>query len=242
MYIYNSVKFFDIFDKNSTLCYKYHMLSIAQATEQLIAESLLLEESLSLGILNLTSLARLMKVELEKRLMKPVKVGSIVMSLKRMHKKIHQPSNKYQDLFNQIHDISVRSNLVEYTYKNAPDIMEKIAWFLKQLEPQNTLFFTTMRGIHETSCIISKSVQKEFEQLFSQNRFLAKVDNLSAITIIHPKEAIFIPGFYYMILKILAWNNINIIETISTFSEFTVILESQSVDKAFSVIKRLIKS
>lgn len=242
MYYYISVKFLDIFDKKCMKCYKYHMLSISEVTRDLITESLLLEEALSLGIINLTGLARILKMEIEKRLMKPVRIGSIVMSLKRLPKKSFKTTIKYREVFEQIQDISVRSNLVEYTFQNRDDLIEKLALFLRKFGQNRDLFFTTSRGIRETSCIVSKSTQKEIEAIFENNRLVAKTDQLAAITIVHPTEAVSLPGFYYIILKVLAWNNINVIETVSTYTEFTVVLESKDIDKAFSVLKTMIKT
>lgn len=39
------------------------------------------------------------------------------------------------------------------------------------------------------------------------------------------------------ILKILAWEGINVVEVVSTFSEFTIILEDEEVSRAFSLFK-----
>ena len=45
-----------------------------------------------------------------------------------------------------------------------------------------------------------------------------------------------IEGIYYYILKKLAWNNISVEEVISTTNEFTIVVKSELVSKAFSVL------
>ena len=50
-------------------------------------------------------------------------------------------------------------------------------------------------------------------------------------------EATKIPGVLYFILKILAWEGINITECVSTFTELTIILDNKDIDRAFSIIK-----
>ena len=62
---------------------------------------------------------------------------------------------------------------------------------------------------------------------------------LSAITIILPKEAVFVPGVYYSVLKALAWEGINFVEVVSSYTELTIILQNSNVDRAFSVLKNL---
>ena len=60
------------------------MKTISSVVEQYIKSKPFLLNSLSQGIINLTSLSRVMMPYLEKELGKDVKQGAIVMSLKRI--------------------------------------------------------------------------------------------------------------------------------------------------------------
>ena len=60
------------------------MKTISSVVEQYIKSKPFLLSSLSQGIINLTSLARIMMPELEAHLGKDVKQGAVVMSLKRL--------------------------------------------------------------------------------------------------------------------------------------------------------------
>lgn len=62
---------------------------------------------------------------------------------------------------------------------------------------------------------------------------------IKAVTIKLSEENIHIPGLYYMIFKNLSWQNINLIEVLSTAHEFMVIVEDEYIDQAFSVIKKM---
>ena len=77
------------------------------------------------------------------------------------------------------------------------------------------------------------------EKRFGKEKLVAKFHNLSSITIRLPKEVVYIPGVYYQVLKRLAWENINVIEVLSTYTELTVIVENKDVDQAFSTLKKL---
>jgi hypothetical protein len=48
------------------------------------------------------------------------------------------------------------------------------------------------------------------------------------------------PGVYYSIFKQLAWGNVNVVDVVSTYTEFTVLFEFQNVDRAFSILKRFL--
>ena len=71
------------------------------------------------------------------------------------------------------------------------------------------------------------------------NNFIAVQDNLSAISINLPEENSKIAGLYYHFFKRLAWEGIILYEVVSTTNEFTILVEDNFVDKAFSAIKKL---
>jgi hypothetical protein len=64
------------------------------------------------------------------------------------------------------------------------------------------------------------------------------VRNLSAIVIRLAPSAVQTPGVYYAILKRLAWQNLNVVDVVSTCTEFTIVLGNEEVDKAFSALRR----
>lgn len=49
-------------------------------------------------------------------------------------------------------------------------------------------------------------------------------------------------GFYYQILKFIAWEGINVKEVISTANEFTIVVAEEDVDAAFAILKNLKQS
>ena len=68
---------------------------------------------------------------------------------------------------------------------------------------------------------------------------IEKTNDLSAISIKLPTENVIIPGIYYFIFQRLSWEGVNINEVISTSNEFTILMDEDSVNVAFEVIKNL---
>lgn len=64
---------------------------------------------------------------------------------------------------------------------------------------------------------------------------------MASITIKLPTSNTEISGIYYYILKHLAWEGINIVEIVSTTNEFSVVVNSDDIDAAFSVLMQLKK-
>lgn len=213
------------------------MLTIPEVVEKIVLNTFFLEEGLSRDIINHSALAREIKPEIESTLMKEVHLGAIIMALRRLS--IHLKKNSIQKKINllKIGDLTVRSNLVEYTYLNSDSIIEKQKQLIEILGEKKGSFITFTHGVFETNLIISENTKQDIEMIFKDEKQISKIDKLSAITIKLPKEAVYTPGVHYYILKQLAWGGINVVEEVSTYTEFTIILENDKVDQAFSILK-----
>ena len=214
------------------------MISIKDALDDIIQTQPFIEEGLSRGIINYSAFAREIRPEIEKKLYKNVKEGAIVMALKRISEKLSKDKAKQKNNLN-LTNLTVRSNLTEFTFLNSESLADKQRELFNKLAEEKDVFCTVSQGIRETTFIASLQAALAIEQIFSSETLVAKIENLSSVTIHLPKEVIYIPGVYYQILKMLAFENINMIEVLSTYTELTVIVGNTDVDKAFSALKKL---
>lgn len=133
--------------------------------------------------------------------------------------------------------MTVRSNIVEFTFENSSTLAAKQIQLMSVASNNPNSFLTITDGVFETTFFASHSLKSTIEELFLSEKIKNQDQNLSSITIIIPAEATDVPGVYYSILKKLAWNGINFVEVVSSFTELTLFLRSTDVDKAFSVLK-----
>ena len=216
------------------------MKTISSVVEQYIKSKPFLLSSLSQGIINLTSLARIMMPELEAHLGKDVKQGAVVMSLKRLSEELDFKINyKISKVLKNIGEITVRSSLTDFTYVISDTLLENQAKLISEINKQQDIFYTSSRGVNETNIVISTSVELLIEAIFKNEKLTHKIENLSSITVRLPQENISTPGIYYYIFQKLAWEGIIIHEVISTTNEFTIIVSDDQIDVAFKVIKDL---
>ena len=216
------------------------MKTISSVVEQYIKSKPFLLSSLSQGIINLTSLARIMMPELEAHLGKDVKQGAVVMSLKRLSEELDFKINyKISKVLKNIGEITVRSSLTDFTYVISDTLLDNQAKLISEINKQQDIFYTSSRGVNETNIVISASVELLIESIFKNEKLTHKIENLSSITVKLPQENISTPGVYYYIFQRLAWEGIIINEVISTSNEFTILVSEEEVDIAFKVIKDL---
>lgn len=218
------------------------MITISEIIKNIVKNKPLIEEELTLNLINLSALARLIKPQIESKLLKPVTINAIVMALKRYSDKLPKPIAKQSDVIKKINDISIRSNLTEYTFLNSHSILRNQKILLDRIIDLRDRFFTFTHGLFEVTLIVNSCIEKNIEKIFKKEKLISKLNNLSALIIHLPKETVHTPGIFYLLLKQLAWENINIIEEVSTYTEFIIILDKNNIDRAFSILKNYLWS
>lgn len=218
------------------------MSSIGKVTEQIINRSPFLREALTENLINVSALARKIKPEIEDILKKPVKEGAVIMSIKRMSPGYYHRINlKIKNFMGTLGDFLVRSDLEDFTYENSPTLTLRQAEMMKLLNDEQDPFYTFCHGVGESTIITSLSVKDQLEEVFANEKLKSHTPDLASITIKLPTVNTEISGIYYFILKHLAWEGINIVEVVSTSNEFTVVVHSDDIDAAFSVLMQLKK-
>jgi len=216
------------------------MKTIASVVEQYIKTKPYLSTAMTQGIINLTSLARQIQPEIEETLQKPARSGAIVMALKRISDNLEFLStHKIVKVLKGIGDITVRSNLVDFSFKISETLLNAQAQFLNEVNDNPNIFYTSSRGVTESNIIVSSNAAAQLENYFQAERLIEKTEDLSSISIKLPTENVTIPGIYYFIFQRLSWEGVNIYEVISTSNEFTIIVGEDQVNTAFKAIKEL---
>ncbi len=216
------------------------MKTISSVVEQYIKKKPFLQSALAQGIINLTSLSRIVKPEIEEELGKDIRNGAIVMALKRLSDDLEfRATHKIIKVLKNIGEITVRSSLTDYTFLASDTILVQQAKLLEAINHNQDVFYTSSRGVNEINIVISNLMDQTVEDLFRAEKCTQKAEELSSITVKLPAENVSVPGIYYFIFQRLAWEGIVLYEVISTTNEFTILVNDDQVDIAFKTIKDL---
>ncbi len=214
------------------------MKTIAACVEEILIKQPFLEEALFREIINFSALSEELQASVSKMLGKPVKTGAIMMALRRYAPPVHlRQSHQLKAVLKQLGDITVRSNLVDFTFQNSDTLIKSHSDVMANLDTKS--FYGFSRGIYESNIVVSALGRRTILEGFKNEKIIDSQDNLSAISIRLPKNNSRISGLYYQIFKRFAWEGISLYEVISTTNEFTVLIENHLVDQAFSAIKNL---
>lgn len=218
------------------------MTTIPEVVEHIVRRSPFLEEALVDDIINYSALARMIKTEIESVLWKDVQEGAIVMALKRLKPRLRKANLEAEILEYMRHmgEIIVRSDLVDYAFENSPTLMHKQQLLLQELQDKKEVFHTSSKGVYETNIITGQQVAERLEEIFAGETLLSKISNLASVTMRMPTSyERDVPGVYYYVMKKLAWEDINVVEIISTKHEFSLIVEKDKVNMTFNILHRL---
>ena len=216
------------------------MKTVSNCVEDILITQPYLEEALSRKIINFSALAIELVEPISEMLKKEVKPGAIMMALRRYNPPATLSNSvKMKKAIQDLGDITVRSNLTDFTVKNSDTLIDNHSKILERIKTESKPFYTFTRGIHESNIIISSSLNDFIKQELKNETMLAVQEGLSAISINLPQNNSKIAGLYYHFFKRLAWDGVVMYEVISTTNEFTILVEDEYVDKAFTAIKRV---
>lgn len=179
---------------------------------------------------------------IERRLMKPVLEGAVIVARGRLSKLVRKGERKAREIFPKTPDLILRLNLFEVRYANSESLLLKQRKLAAQLSARQYALLTFTRGLNETTIVASRDLRVKILREFQGEKMISQTSRLAAVTVILPKGAAFVPGVYSYLLKALAREGINVVEVVSTLNEFTIILEDRNIDAAFSILKKLFKA
>jgi hypothetical protein len=216
------------------------MANLREELNGLLKEQPFVEEALHEGLINISSLARRIKPDLETRMGKTINEGAIVMAIRRMGPGLQvQMQNRFRKFMAQLGDVIVRSNLVDFTFQNSPRMVDSERAFIEQIKGEPSGFYSFSRGVDETTIIISAHFEKALRFAFEKENILNTVNGLSSITLKMPESNRETLGLYYFFFKSLSEGGVNVMEVISTSNEATFVVKQKDVDRAFSILNSL---
>ena len=164
-----------------------------------------------------------------------------MMALRRLGKKLNKRFDELQSITGSVFKLELyntRYGLIQITVKRSVENWEKIMLLYKQMEIDRGDFLTVTQGIYEITIITNQSFQIKIENLFNESEFLNRDNNLASISLRIPEDSIETPGLIYYVTKQLFWDNLNIVEVVSTFTEITFIVKEIDIPDVMKSLRK----
>jgi len=217
------------------------MVTIAKVVEKYIDEHPFIQESLSRGIINHAALANELIPIVNKELKKEIKFSAVNMVIRRSVETLKNKPFNYNKGFDVDSDVTLKTDLIEITLYREENTQHKLKslYDIVDLRAGDTLTIT--QGFHEIMLITNKKYEKRVVEFFFHSSVKKVIKSICSLTITLPISAVNTLGLFYLATRTLNWNNINIIDIVSTLTEMTFIINEDDAEKAFRAIHALIK-
>jgi aspartokinase len=216
------------------------MANVAQLVSQMVQRRPFLEEALVSGIVNYAYLADTLKPAIEKELRKEVKRYAIVMALRRLTDDLKESFVAQAGLSLKGASITITSGIFEITVLKGTKSIGMLSDLYSMVNMQKGDFLTITQGTSEITILSNSKYRERIERLFSKDQIVKITDGLSSLTVRIPVDAADSVGLLYALTKALSWDNVNIVEFVSTLTEEILFIHEDDTSEAFNAIKRLI--
>lgn len=212
------------------------MITVSAVLKEIIEEDEHILSVFRANMLNLSSFARSIHQEVEKRTLKKVKVKSLIVALSRLAKQY--PAEAL--LHVHIQNLSIHSNLVDLSYEKTVVNQTRLSNLVTVLPSNAETFFTVIQGITEMTIIADKKCANLTKDIFAEVKPLSEIVDLVGITLKLDIAYLNVPQVLYILSRSLSLKKISIVEVISTATEITFIINKKDSQLAVSQLSKFL--
>ncbi len=216
------------------------MVTVSNIIRHYVEGHPFIQEAMSRGILSYAAIAEELKPSIEKELRKDVTNAAIIMALRRLEENMKE-SFMPKVKFDKNTDVTVKSNLVEFTVIKNDRTLKLVEKLYKEIGHGKRNVLTVTQGNYEMTIICNREYEDMVNRKLHKKDSVNSIKGLSAISISLPEKAYERPGYFFEITRRLVWENISIIESVSTLRELILILNEDDVPNAFRALNSLAK-
>ncbi|MBI5036151.1 hypothetical protein HZC09_02295 [Candidatus Micrarchaeota archaeon] len=207
-----------------------------------VSDMSFLHESMRLGLLNLTALARMIKPTVDKRLGgENVTVEAITMALRRYTLAV--PYKGSAELFGIISEckMNIQSDMTCVNYPYSEEFMEQLNHLKGEIQFEGEKMYVIQRS-DEISVITHTKFMDEVKKVAGTLKPLSENRNLALLTIAYPKKGYDIPGLYNFFISKFNDAGVNLWNTFSSYSKISFLVNEDDAVLMYDRLNKAFKS
>ena len=212
--------------------------TVSSCVKRIVDKSPFIHEMLINGILSYSNYASSIHSEVERLYTREVKTSAIVMALRRYADELRRGTEK-RDSANVDYGIVMKTNIFDLNLVRRDSFIAKLATLYSQVSVEKGDFLNITLGSHEVSIAVSEKYRDLVSELAEGEEVLNQMDDLVALSLVFTGEFLQTPGVVYEAVRRLAWEQINVIEIVSTMNELTFVIKREDSMRAFDVLQGL---
>jgi len=214
------------------------MVTVSHLVEHIVNEKPLLFQAIQQGIISFGNLAEKLQPEIAKELKKDVKHAAIVMALRRYAEKIE--SKEKIPKFDFHSEINTKTNLCDIAVRKSPSLIERLRNIQKLVNYDKGDTLNIIHGNYEVSIVTNMKHVERIKKELKNEKIIKVENNLAALSLNFSEKFLYTPGIIATVVRTLTWDDINIYELVSTFTELTFIVSERDLMKGHKALALLV--
>ncbi|MGV8086270.1 MAG: hypothetical protein ACP5N1_01440 [Candidatus Woesearchaeota archaeon] len=207
-------------------------MNLSKDTEDYIKQHYSTKDALKKGIINYSKLAR--KIILEKKLKKS-NFSAIVVALQRFERKLKTNNNFEKNIIELLKDTSIETStkiLVCVIEKNIS--IQNLILLEKDIKDKKG-YITIIEGVSATT-LITPQIFESLVTKYFKNEIIKKRTNVVEVVLKSSEKLENTPGVVGYLYSLFADNEINILETMSCWTDTIFIIEEKDLSKTIKML------
>jgi len=209
------------------------MTTISHVVKDILNRQIFLQEAINNEIVSYNKLARHLKPKIENELGQDVKHSAIVMAIRRHAEKskkiLQKPKFSY-------YVETIKTDICYVSFEESSTLLPKIQELYSTVDFKKGGILNIIQGNFEITIITNKRYKEELLDILYEEKVLDSVDDIVSISLTYSKEFLFVPGVIYDVVRLMAWENINIIDIILTTTEMNIIISKKDLMRSFEIL------
>ncbi len=218
------------------------MVTISHMVKKYADEMPFLHECVGKRLVNYGSVAELLRPRIEKELGRKVKLSAIMMALRRYSDELVRKfeSGSIWKVFSHGSELNMKSGLCDITVLRSHSLVGKLKSVHNFMDYEKGDILNVIHGNLNVAIITNEKHKKKITEFLEGEKIVHTEDDLTQVSLKFPTEYLYTPGILYTMTKEFLWNNVNLIEIISSLTELNFIVKSEDATKAYAALKNLI--
>lgn len=213
------------------------MASISSVVKDVIYNSPFISEMLIQDVISFSNLAKSIKPRVEALYGKSVNNAAIVMSIRRYADDLKRtkriPTHGKID-----YELTMKSNIYDVNFLRNDEFIKKLPNLYDAVRPEAGDFLSISFSSYEISLAVSEKHKDIVDKLTEGEKIVTKLSNLVALTIVFSDDKFLqTPGVMYLATRMLAWENINVFEIVSTMNVLTFVVSKEDGIRAYAALQ-----
>jgi aspartokinase len=214
------------------------MVTITDSVRSIMLEDDIGLQAAQTGLLNLSAYAEKILPIVEEKAQKKVKKGSLVVALSRVVEEISKLPNLRPQIV--LEGLSIKSPLCDITFSKTELSRQKLSSLQQNIEISENAFFTSTQSMSEITIIAPQSLLNDILKHFGETPLIVYKDR-TGVTVRFAKTYLAVPNVLYALQASLAVHRINFTEVVSTYTEFSFIIDKKDLETATQALQKFLK-